>query len=111
MSSVVAFYYLLFSHPGAANRHVGRGSGGDSPSPGSRGQRSCLLDDGQEQQALLGPPCDSRQRCPHAFSSCACGDDPNGLPLHRAATGRGGGHVLHSPKGCFGHSCRLALAG
>ena len=82
VSSVVAFSRLLFSRPGAADRRAGRGNGGDPPSPGSRGQRPCLLLEGSgEQQALLGPPRGSKQRRLRAFVSCAYGDDPGGPPI------------------------------
>ena len=70
-----------------------------------------LLDGGPEQQALPGPPCGSTQRRLHAFTSCAYGDDPSGPPPYRTAMGHGGGHVLHSPRGRFGHDYHLDSAG
>jgi hypothetical protein len=30
--------------------------------------------------------------------------------MHRATVGHGGGHILHSPRGHFGHGSHLALA-
>jgi hypothetical protein len=100
MSLVVAFSCLLFSRLGAANCRVGWGGGGDPRSLGSWGQHPCLLPNGaREQQALLRPLHDNRQHRPHAFASYAGKDDPGRPPPHRATTGHGGGHVLHSPRG------------
>jgi hypothetical protein len=65
MSLVVAFSCLLFSRPGVADRHIGRGS---------EGQHPCLLSDGgQEQQVLLEAPHDSIQCHLRAFASYAYG--------------------------------------
>jgi hypothetical protein len=52
-SLVVVFSCLFFSRPGAADRRIGQGSRGGSPSPGSRGQRPCLLPDGGGEQPPL----------------------------------------------------------